>query len=117
MKSRFYAMQKGKINMKLTKAQQKVVDRFNELEAEHGKGNVFLRYINECWNVMFVWHKKGEQNIGFKLCNENKVNGRILNSLENMGLLQGKDSEHNDVADSNSAKYEDKIVLGSIITI
>ena len=36
--------------MKLTVAQQKIIDKAKELEQEHGQGNVFLRHINDYWN-------------------------------------------------------------------
>lgn len=48
-------------DMKLTQKQQEIVDKFLELENEYGKGNVFLRWINDYWNVMFVIHRIGQK--------------------------------------------------------
>ena len=90
--------------MKLTVAQQKIVDKAKKLEQEHGHGNVFLRYINDYWNVMFVIHKHGDDKITLtQLADKNKINGRIINSLQEKGLLQMMDQNHNILTDSNNS--------------
>ena len=89
--------------MKLTAAQQKLIDKAKQLEQEHGQGNVFLRYINDYWNVMFVIHKQGDDKITLtQLADKNKINGRVINSLQEKGLLQMMDQNHNILTDSNN---------------
>lgn len=104
-------------NMKLTQKQQETVDRFIELEEEYGKGNVFLRWINNYWNVMFVIHRTGEENIEPHLQDSFKVNGRILNALESKGLLQCYDIDHKKVKNANNACYDGIKVVGKRIVI
>lgn len=103
--------------MKLTQKQQETVNRFLELENEYGKGNVFLRWINNYWNVMFVIHRIGEENIETHLKNSFKVNGKILNSLEEKGLIQCQDINHENVEDATRALYDGIKIVGSRIVI
>ena len=104
-------------NMKLTQKQQETVNRFLELESEYGKGNVFLRWINNYWNTMFVIHKIGEKNIEAHFQESFKVNGRILNALEEKGLLQCQDINHENVEEPTKALYDGIKVIGSRIDI
>lgn len=87
--------------IKLTQRQKEVVDKFHALEREHGEGNIYVRYINDCWNVMFVIHKKGDSNVTLMLKEENKINRSIFNALEKKGLMQPTDINHNPVEDAN----------------
>ena len=100
-------------NMKLTQKQQETVDRFLELENKYGKGNVFIRWINNYWNAMFIIHRKGEEKIETYLQEPFKVNGRILNALEQKGLLQCQDINHEIVKDPTLALYNGIRVVGS----
>lgn len=102
-------------NMKLTQKQQEIVNRFLELENKYGKGNVFLRWINNYWNVMFVIHHVGDENIETNFQDAFKVNGRIVNALENKGLLQCQDINHENVEDPTKALYDGIKVIGSKI--
>lgn len=88
--------------MKLTQKQQETVDRFLELESEYGKGNVFLRWINDYWKVCFVIHKIEEEIYKPLLSDCNRVNGKIINSLEEKGLLTCCDNKHNEDVTPNS---------------
>lgn len=103
--------------MKLTQKQQETVDRFLELEKKYGKGNVFIRWINNYWNAMFIIHRKGEEKIETYLQESFKVNGRILNALEQKGLLQCQDINHVNVKESNTAMYDGIKVVGSRILV
>ena len=47
--------------MKLTPKQNEVIEQYKYLESKYGKGNVFLRYINDFWRVRFIIHKTGEK--------------------------------------------------------
>lgn len=49
--------------MKLTPKQNEVIEQYKYLESKYGKGNVFLRYINDFWRVRFIIHKTGEKNV------------------------------------------------------
>ena len=104
-------------NMKLTQKQQEIVDRFLELENEYGKGNVFLRWINNYWNVMFIIHRMGEENFETHFQEAFKVNGGSLNALEKKGLLQCQDINHEEVENPNIASYEGIQVVGSRILV
>lgn len=104
-------------SMKLTQKQQKTVDRFLELEDEYGKGNVFIRWINNYWNTMFIVHQKEEEKIETHLQESFKVNGRILNALEQKGLLQCQDINHEIVKDPTLALYDGIRVVGSRILV
>lgn len=103
--------------MKLTQKQQETIDRFLELENEYGKGNVFIRWINNYWNAMFIIHQKGEEKIETHLQESFKVNGRILNALEQKGLLQCQDINHEFVKDPTLAFYDGVKVVGSRILV
>lgn len=103
--------------MKLTNKQQETVNRFIELEDEYGKGNVFLRWINNYWNVMFVIHRIGEENVETHFEDAFKVNGRILNALEEKGLLQCQDINHENVENTVEALHDGIKVVGSRIVI
>ena len=104
-------------DMKLTKKQMETVNIFKELEAEHGKGNVFFRWVNDYWKVCFVIHKVGEEIISPLLKDEYKVNGKILNALEEKGLLQCQDINHNKVENPNVAWNNGTKVIGSTIIL
>lgn len=88
--------------MKLTDKQKQVVQKAKQLEAEYGKGNVFLRWINDYWRVCFIIHNKGDSTYKPLLAEDTKINRSILNALENKGLLTGCDNRHNEEADPNS---------------
>lgn len=104
-------------NMKLTQRQQETIDRYHELENKYGHGNVFLRWINNYWNIMFVIHRVGEEEIETHLRNSFKVNGRIFNALEEKGLLQCQDINHNEVESPNIASCEGIQIVGSRIVL
>lgn len=103
--------------MKLTQKQQETIDRFLELENEYGKGNVFLRWINNYWNVMFVIHRKGEEKIETHFQNSLKVNGRVLNVLENKGMLECQDINHKKVENLSVVQRDGIKIVGSRIII
>ena len=103
--------------MKLTQKQQEAVNRFLELENEYGKGNVFLRWINNNWNVMFIIHRIGEEKYEIHFQDKFKVNGRVLNALEEKGLLQCQDVNHENVENPNIALHDGIKVIGSRIVI
>lgn len=86
--------------MKFTEAQRKIIDKYKELENEYGKGNVFLRYINDYWKVQFIIHKEGDTTYT-KPAQQEKINGNILNSLEKKGILICCDNLHNEGIDPN----------------
>lgn len=103
--------------MKLTEKQKEVIERAKQLEKEYGNGNVFLRWINDYWNVCFVVHKIGDDKIFTHLKENMKVNKATLNALESKGLLTCCDNQHNEGQDPNSwrSKPEDWIIIGSRI--
>lgn len=49
--------------MKLTPKQNELIEEYKRLESKYGKGNVFLRYVNDFWRIRFIIHKIGEKNI------------------------------------------------------
>ena len=98
--------------MKLTVAQQKIVDEAIQLELEYGKGNVFLRWVNDYFRVQFLIHIKGSEKVEFKLSHVNKPNMKVLNNLKDKGLLTCCDIEHNQNVDSNDRNVK---VIGSRI--
>ena len=49
--------------MKLTPKQNELIEEYKRLESKYGKGNVFLRYVNDFWRIRFIVHKIGEKNI------------------------------------------------------
>ena len=87
--------------MKLTKKQEEVLNRYKELEKEYGKGNVFIRYLNDYWKACFIIHKIGEDKYTFFYKDEDRINKTILNSLEKKGLLTCCDNNHNEDIDPN----------------
>lgn len=87
--------------MKLTENQMKVVSRMKKLEEEHGKGNVFIRYINDYRKACFIIHKIGMDTFNVKLISKNKINGWVLNSLTAKGLVTVCDNYHNEDVDPN----------------
>lgn len=102
--------------MKLTNSRQKVIDRAKDLEQEYGKGNVFLRYINDYWKAMFIIHNQNETTFKTMLQDVNKVNGKIINSLEEKGLLQIMDNKHNILNNAMDVKYDkERYLVGSRI--
>lgn len=103
--------------MKLTKKQQEVVDKFMELEEKHGKGNIFIRYINDSWKAMFVVHKTDSDKIDITFKDEYKVNGKVLNSLQSAGMIECRDIHHKKVEDPNVAFRNGVVIVGSIILI
>ena len=98
--------------MTLTKQQQNLVNEAIQLESEYGKGNVFLRYVNDYFKVQFLIHIKNSNTVEFKLSHTNKPNMRILNGLKEKGLLTCCDFEHNPNVDSNDRNIK---VIGSRI--
>lgn len=101
--------------MKLTSSQLKVINKAKELEEEYGKGNVFIRWINDYWRGMFIIHKSGEETISPKLIEENKVNAKVFYSLERLGLIQPMDINHIEREDFNTFSTDNFIPLGSRI--
>lgn len=47
--------------MKLTPKQNELIEEYKRLESKYGKGNVFLRYVNDFWRIRFIIHKIGEK--------------------------------------------------------
>lgn len=92
----------GGFAMKLTEKQKQVIQKEKQLEAEYGKGNVFLRWINDYWRVCFIIHNKGDSTYKPLLTEDTKINGVVLSSLENKGLLTGCDNQHNEEVDPDS---------------
>ena len=103
--------------MKLTQKQQEVVDRFLELEKEYGKGNVFIRWINNYWNTMFVIHQKDAETFEPHLTDSFKVNGRVLNALTEKGLIKYMDIHHEEMEEPNAAMRSGKILIGGTIVL
>lgn len=103
--------------MKLTEKQNQVMQKAMQLEEEYGRGNVFLRWINDYWRVCFIIHKKGDFAYMPLLTKETKVNGSILNALEQEGFLTGCDNQHDDNVDPNSwrSRPEEWFYVGSRI--
>ena len=102
--------------MNLTKSQEQIVNKAKQLEQQYGEGNVFVRWINDYWRVMFIVHHANETNFNCKLEEQYKVNGRAVNALMNKGLTEIVDNEHNIMDDPNDCKYIDnKFCVGSRI--
>lgn len=103
--------------MKLTQKQMEVVNRAKELEKEYGKGNVFIRYINDYWRTCFIVHKVGMNTFDVKLIPENRVNGKIINALMKKDLITACDNQHNENVDPNSwiKQPEGRFCIGSRI--
>ena len=78
--------------MKLTPKQTELIEAYEQLEKEYGKGNVFLRYINDYWKVRFIIHKSGQTE--YKPIYDYKINGKTINALEKNNLLIGCDNNH-----------------------
>ena len=93
-------------DMKLTKKQMETVNTFKELEAEHGKGNVFIRWINDYWKACFIIHKRGENTFKPLMNDRYRVNGKVLNALEEKGLMTCCDNNHNEDIDPNSWRIQ-----------
>lgn len=85
--------------MKLTPKQNELIEKYKCLESKYGKGNVFLRYINNCWRIRFIIHKIGEK--VYSPIYDYEINGKVINSLEKKNLLVGYDNKH-EKADPNS---------------
>lgn len=66
--------------MKLTPKQNELIEEYKRLESKYGKGNVFLRYVNDFWRIRFIIHKIGKKN--YLPIYDYKINGRVINSLE-----------------------------------
>lgn len=98
--------------MKLTEKQLQVINRAKQLETEHGQGNIFIRWINDYWKACFIIHKAGNDNYDIKLSGENKINGRILNALQEKGLIQTMDTNHIEREDFNTFRSDKFIPLG-----
>lgn len=64
--------------MKLTPKQNELIEEYKRLESKYGKGNVFLRYVNDFWRIRFIIHKIGEKN--YLPIYDYKINGRVINS-------------------------------------
>ena len=101
--------------MKLTQKQMEVVSKYKELENKYGKGNVFLRWVNDYWKVCFVVHKVGAST--YVPLYDYRINRRITDSLESKGLLTCCDNQHNENVDPNDwrDKPEGWGVVGSRI--
>lgn len=62
--------------MKLTPKQSEVIEQYKYLESKYGKGNVFLRYVNDFWKIRFIIHKIGEKK--YLPIYDYKINGRVI---------------------------------------
>lgn len=87
------------MKMKLTLKQTELIEKYEQLEREYGKGNVFLRYVNDFWKIRFIIHKIGQTK--YKPIYDYKINGKIINALEKKNLFIGCDNNHKE-ADPNS---------------
>lgn len=90
--------------MKLTQKQMEVVEKYKSLENEYGKGNVFLRWVNDYWKVCFVIHKVGDS--FYTPLYDYRINRRITDAFESKGLLACYDNHHNENVNPND--WEDK---------
>jgi len=91
--------------MKLTPKQSEVIEQYKYLESKYGKGNVFLRYVNDFWKIQFIIHKIGEKK--YLPIYDYKINGRVINSLDRNNLLIGYDNKHKE-DDPNSWRSQPK---------
>ena len=103
--------------IKLTKKQQETVDRFRQLEEEHGQGNIFIRWTGDTWKTMFIIHKQGENNYIMGDKNKDRINGKILTALEEKGMLECFDVDHNHVDNANDAHHNGISVIGCRLKI
>lgn len=79
--------------MELTEKQKEVIQEAIQLEKEYGKGNVFLRHINDYWGVCFIIHTCPDNM--YKPLFTKRVNRNIVNDLEKKNLLTRCDNYHN----------------------
>ena len=91
--------------MKLTPKQNELIEKYKYLKSKYGKGNVFLRYVNDFWRIRFIIHKIGEKK--YSPIYDYKINGRTVNSLDRNNLLIGYDNKHKE-ADPNSWRGQPK---------
>lgn len=87
------------MQIKLTEKQKAVIELAKELESKYGKGNIFLRWINDSYKIQFIVHLIGTNTyniLGYK------INGTVCNALEKKGLLTCCDNMHNEDVDPNS---------------
>ena len=96
----------------MTNGERAVVERFLLLEDEFGKGNVFVRWMNGYW---FIIYKAGEENYSMQFNPERKINSRILNSLVAKGFVRYMDIDHKEVEDTN--KLDGKYLLGGTLVV
>lgn len=102
--------------MKLTPKQNEVINKYKQLEAQYGKGNVFLRYINDYWKIRFIIHEIGDRN--YCPVYDYRINGKIITFLESKGLLIGYDSEHKETDPNNWRSYKEGVYFcGSRINL
>lgn len=87
--------------MKLTPKQTEVIEIYKHLQEVYGKGNVFLRYVNDFLKIRFIIHKSGQER--YEPIYDYKINGKIINALEKNALLVGCNINH-DKADPNSCR-------------
>ena len=79
------------------KKDQLLQDALKAIEKEYGKGNVFIRWINNYWNTMFIIHQKDAETFEPHLTDSFKVNGRVLNALTEKGLIKYMDIHHEEI--------------------
>lgn len=83
--------------MQFTEQQKEFLKQYAELEKKYGKGNVFIRYVNDFWKCRFVVHHKGD--LVFTLLDP-QIHGRVVTSLQKRGVIKSYDIHHN-VVDAN----------------
>lgn len=108
------SLKNGENIMRLTPKQNEVIEKYKSLESKYGKGNVFLRYINDFWKVRFIIHKIDEKK--YSLISDYKINGKVIILLDKNNLLVGYDNKH-EKADPNSwrSQPQDWFFVGSRI--
>ena len=92
--------------MKLTQKQTELIELYKLLEREYGRGNVFFRYINDYHRIEFVIHDTIGSDV-FTILFRYKINGKVINVLEDKGLMIGRDNFHKE-ADPNSWRSQPK---------
>lgn len=89
-----------------TKAQKELFEKAINLEKQYGRGNVFLRYINDCWRIRFVIHEKGARGYKTIFQPHTEANGRVVNTLERKGYIEFVNSMHQVMQNKNNYAYD-----------
>ena len=101
--------------MKLTKKQQEVVKQFQELSKEHDNKIV----INARLGKAYFWKIDSENEI-MTTVSRDPINQRVLNGLDEKGLIQPVDSSFNPLTSDEiqESKYNKNIkFVGAVINL